>query len=101
MADDVRHRAIILPMVKTAEDVIREVCDLPEDERARAILKLVELFGMPEAPSDGDRAAREEAFAAELQRRIDRLDSGEDKPIPWEDVRAEALARVKATRKSA
>lgn len=45
--------------------------------------------------------ADEEAFAAELQRRIDRLDSGEDKPIPWEDVRAEALARVKATRKSA
>lgn len=88
-------------MAKTAEDVIRDVCELPDDERARALVKLADLFGMPESRSDRDPAAGEEAFAAELQRRLDRLESGEDEPSRWEDVRAEALAGLKAPRKIA
>lgn len=87
-------------MAKTAEELIRDVCALPDDERERFIVQLLDMFAPPEE-DPAVVAKREAAWAAELRRRIEDIDAGRDEGIPAEEVFAELRAELTARRKSA
>ena len=59
---------------------------LPREERARLAERLIE--------SLDDDPAVEEAWAAEIKRRLDAIDRGEVEMVPAEDVIAEARRRL-------
>jgi putative addiction module component (TIGR02574 family) len=65
----------------TAE-VYKQALDL--DERDRATLAGLLIESLEEEP-DNDLEA---AWKAEVQRRIEKIDSGDVEMIPWEDVKA-------------
>ncbi len=65
----------------TAE-VYKQALDLDERDRATLVGLLIE--SLEEEP-DKDLEA---AWKAEVQRRIEELDSGDVEMIPWEDVKA-------------
>jgi len=74
-------------MPATLEDISLEALVLPPDQRlvlARRLLDSVELEPEPGA---------EAAWQAEIARRIERLDSGDSRPIPADEVFAR-LRRV-------
>jgi putative addiction module component (TIGR02574 family) len=76
-------------MTKTAEAVLHDAMALPVAERAELTVELLaSLDGEPE-----DAAAVEAAWAAEIDRRVDRVPRGEAKGRPWEDVRADLEQR--------
>ncbi|HVT88858.1 MAG TPA: addiction module protein [Tepidisphaeraceae bacterium] len=63
------------------QTVIQEVMNLPESER----LELAEaLYQSVEGPSDPD--ARQ-AWSDEIARRLEKIDSGRGKVVPWEEAR--------------
>jgi putative addiction module component (TIGR02574 family) len=67
-------------MTKTAQDLLEEALKLDISQRADlAAGLLASLDGEPE-----DQV--EAAWAAEVQRRIDRIEAGTEKLLPWEDV---------------
>jgi len=71
----------MLPMSKIAADILTNAMQLPIAERAEiASALLASLDGEPEA-------AVETAWAAEIERRIERIKSGAAKGRPWEQVR--------------
>ncbi len=65
----------------TAE-VYKQALDLDERDRATLVGLLIE--SLEEEP-DNDLEA---AWKAEVQRRIEEIDSGDVEMIPWEDVKA-------------
>jgi len=68
-------------MSKVAEDILSTAMQLPILERAEiASALLTSLDGEPEA-------AVETAWAAEIERRIERIKSGAAKGRPWNEVR--------------
>lgn len=73
-----------------SKDVLYEleaaVLSLPKGERARLAERLI-------ASLDEDPEV-EEAWAAEIKRRLDGIDRGEIEMIPAEDVLAEARRRI-------
>lgn len=87
-------------MSKTAEELMREVFALPDDERERFIVQLLDMFAPPEEDPEVV-AKREAAWAAEIRRRIDDIDAGRDEGIAAEEVFAELRAELTARRKSA
>jgi putative addiction module component (TIGR02574 family) len=69
--------------------LFKEAAELTEADRAALAGLLIEsLESAPEAGIDA-------AWAAEIERRIKQLDSGEVKAIPWEEVRAKLWARFR------
>ena len=68
--------------MKSIVDVYKHALDL--DERDRATLAGLLIESLEEEP-DKDLEA---AWKAEVQRRIEELDSGDAETIPWEDVKA-------------
>lgn len=86
-------------MAKTAEELMREVFALPDDERERFIVRLLDMFAPPEQDPEVV-AKREAAWAAEIRRRIEDIDSGRSECIPAEDVFAKLDAKY-GRRKSA
>ena len=79
---------------------MRDVFALPDDERERFIVKLLDMFAPPEEDPEVV-AKREAAWAAEVRRRIEDIDSGRTELIPAEKVFADLAARRAARRKSA
>jgi putative addiction module component (TIGR02574 family) len=70
-------------MTKAAEDLLHDAMALPLAERAELAAELLaSLDGEPEE-------AVEAAWAAEIDRRVDRIRRGEATGRPWEDVRAD------------
>ena len=69
-------------MTRAAEQILRKALELDESDRATLAGLLIE--SLDAAQEEGWA----EAWAAEIQRRADQLDSGEVTTIPWEDVRA-------------
>jgi putative addiction module component (TIGR02574 family) len=68
-------------MTKTAQDLLEEALKLDVSQRADLAAELLaSLDGEPE-----DQV--EAAWAAEIQRRIDRIEAGTEKLLPWEDVK--------------
>jgi len=68
--------------------LLAEVLALPPEERRMFFEKLREVLEHPESAAK----AIEDAQFAEVERRWQRLQSGEDKPIPWEEVHARVFA---------
>jgi putative addiction module component (TIGR02574 family) len=78
-------------MAQSSADELRErALQLPADER---LALATELLDSVEGPEDPQWAA---AWAAELDRRVKELDSGTVKGIPWEQVRARILERIRS-----
>ena len=63
---------------------------LPADDR---IALATEILDSVEGPEDPKWAA---AWAAELGRRVNELDAGTVKTIPWEQVKSETLQRLRS-----
>jgi putative addiction module component (TIGR02574 family) len=74
----------------SAHLLLAEVLALPLEERRAFLEKLRESVEHPESVAK----VIEDAQVAECERRWQRIQSGEDKPIPWEEVRAELLAEA-------
>jgi len=81
-------QAYNLPMTQEATDLLKKAMTLSADERIALAASLMDSV---------DRAEEESIEAAwndEIARRIEDLDSGGVKPIPWEEVRAEIAAKL-------
>jgi putative addiction module component (TIGR02574 family) len=63
---------------------------LPADDR---IALATEILDSVEGPEDPKWVA---AWAAELDRRVNELDAGTVKTIPWEQVKSETLQRLRS-----
>lgn len=75
---------MIVGMNKAATEVLEAALALPDDERAKLAELLIEsLDGAPDA-------GQETAWAAEIERRLERIEAGVAKSLPME----EALARL-------
>jgi putative addiction module component (TIGR02574 family) len=74
----------------SAHLLLAELLALPLADRQAILEKLRESIEKP----DSVRQAIEDAQFAECERRWRRIQSGEDKTIPWEEVRAELLADI-------
>ena len=72
-------------MSELAQRLLEEALMLPEDERTKLAVQLLS------PPSD----EVEEAWRAELQSRVNQLEAGTAQTFTWEDVRAEALNRMR------
>src|SRR5207247_1658522 len=82
-------RSYLRPMRKSAmtptlEALYQAALALPEDERATLADRLLDSLP-PEVPSQ-----LHPAWRAELRRRATQVDSGEVKPVPWQEVRRQA-----------
>ncbi len=67
-------------MTKAAQNLLEEALKLDVSERADLAAEL--LASLDGEPDDQVEAA----WAAEIQRRIDRIEAGTEKLLPWEDV---------------
>ena len=68
-------------MSHTAEDVLTNALSLTAEERGKVAATLIE--SLDEQVDDG----ADEAWAAEIQRRLDEIDAGKVQLIPWEEAR--------------
>jgi putative addiction module component (TIGR02574 family) len=67
-------------------DIMKAVMDLPEDDREQLVEEL-------NATLHGGFASKEieAAWATEVERRIEEVESGKVKMLPWDDVQREIL----------
>lgn len=68
-------------------DLLNAALSLPESERADFAASLIRSLDSPNDPE------ADAAWAAEVQRRVESIDSGEAKLIPWDDVMASMSER--------
>ena len=68
-------------MSPTAEKLLQQVLTLDEKDRALVAGALIESLHEPGGPGV------EEAWDAEIRRRVEELDSGAVQGIPWKEVR--------------
>jgi putative addiction module component (TIGR02574 family) len=71
-------------MTTQSQELLRTALALPESERAQIAASLIRSL---DAGADEEADA---AWAAEIQRRIESIDRGEVRLIPWDDVIAAA-----------
>jgi putative addiction module component (TIGR02574 family) len=76
-------------MPQTVAELLQAALALPDRERAELAELLVATI--PSPPS-----SLHPAWAAELRRRTAEIDSGQMRPIPWEEVRGQVQAQVDA-----
>ena len=75
-----RHRRNIIPVTKAAEEILAEALNLDTRDRANVAAKLLaSLDGEPEEEVEA-------AWAAEVARRIEEIETGRVELVPWEDV---------------
>ena len=70
-----------------SEHILRSALALPESERAEIAASLIHSLD-----TETDEGV-DEAWAAEVQRRIESIDRGEVQLIPWDDVMREMRER--------
>ncbi len=75
-------------MSTEAENLYQAALKLPEDERYYLASRLLESV---EGERDPDY---EEAWSAEIARRIEEIDNGTAKMIPWEEVQAKLREKL-------
>jgi putative addiction module component (TIGR02574 family) len=73
-----------------ADEIRKRALELPADERLALASELIDSVEGREDPEWGA------AWAAELDRRVRELEQGTAKTIPWEQVRAEILERLRS-----
>ena len=76
-------------MTKTAEELLQQALD-PADQ-AELVQRLQENHQYEPISDDPEHAA---AWEAEIARRLEAIDRGESKPIPWEQVRDRLRQRL-------
>ena len=69
-------------MSPTAEELLKQVLTLGERDRASVAGALIESLHQEVDPD------AEEAWDAEIRRRVEELDSGAVETLPWSEVRA-------------
>lgn len=69
-------------MSQEAAELLKKALALPPEARAALAGSLLE--SLDDEPAD---EGVEAAWSAEIKRRIEELDSGKVKPIPWEEAR--------------
>ena len=74
-------------MQPSVVDLFNKAAELPEEDRATLAGLLIESLD-----TEIDEGV-EQAWQAEVQRRLSELDSGSVKTVPWESVRARILKR--------
>ncbi|MBI3014454.1 MAG: addiction module protein [Candidatus Tectomicrobia bacterium] len=77
-------------MATSAEDLYQKALGLSEEERAALAARLIE--SLDTEAEEGVEAA----WLAEVERRMEELDSGKVQSIPWEDVRARLFGKLNA-----
>jgi len=75
-------------MTQEANDVLKKALALPADDRAALAGSLIDSLD-PQAD-----ASVEEAWNDEVARRIEELDSGKAKTVPWAEVRRRVLLKL-------
>lgn len=76
-------------MTAATQSLLRQALQLSESERVEIAGALFESLGpTPEPEVD-------EAWRAEIRRRLAAIDSGQAEWIPWEEVRAEFRSRLR------
>ena len=80
------NKAISLEVVQ----ILERALELSAHDRGGLAARLIESLD-DRLPDEGV----EEAWGAEIQRRLDDLESGKAKTIPWEEVRQRALVRLR------
>lgn len=68
-------------MIRNRCDLLREALELPIDERAKLAAEIIESL---DGPFDEDA---EQAWDAEIDRRLAEIADGTAKKIPWSEVR--------------
>lgn len=68
-------------MTDRASQLLQQALSLSEEERAELASSLLE--SLEPAAQEG----AEQAWEAEVARRVDELDSGKVKPVPWPEIR--------------
>jgi putative addiction module component (TIGR02574 family) len=81
-------------MTRRASELFQKALSRSEEERAELACSLIESLD-----TTVDKAA-EAAWNQEIARRIEDLDSGKAKTIPWEAVRSRISAKFFASRKA-
>jgi putative addiction module component (TIGR02574 family) len=76
-------------MARTAEDLLEEALALNPGERADLAATLL---GSLDGPADADL---EEAWALEIARRVEDVETGRVATIPWTQARAQLLKRLR------
>ena len=74
-------------MARDLKELFSEAADLSENDRATLAGLLIESLD-PNPDPEVDRA-----WADEIARRVEEMDTGTVETIPWEKVRAELIAR--------
>jgi len=81
-------------MTRRASELLQKALSLSEEERAELACSLIESL-------DGAVGeAAEAAWNQEIARRVEDLDTGKAKAIPWEEVRSRISAKFFASRKA-
>ena len=73
------------------EQLIDEAMGLSEEQRAELATLLMDSIGAPDSMSEKS----DSEFIAELRRRADAVESGQSSSVPWEQVRARLLAKLR------
>ena len=87
------HRDTIRRMSRKAEKVLEEALTLSPPERADLAASLLD--SLDEQEDEGV----EQAWAREIERRIQEVESGAVKMIPWSEARRRLRARLDAARR--
>ena len=80
-------------MATSVEELYKKSLDLNERERAALAARLIE--SLDTETEEGVEAA----WLAEVERRMEELDSGKVQGIPWEEVRARLFRNLNASDK--
>jgi putative addiction module component (TIGR02574 family) len=72
-------------MMQPANELLVEAMRLPPSERGELAARLIESL---DPTTDNDIEA---AWSAEIQQRIEELETGKVKPIPWSEARLQIL----------
>jgi putative addiction module component (TIGR02574 family) len=75
-------------MTREANDLLEKALALPAEDRAALASSLIDSL---DAQTD---ASVEEAWNKEIARRIEELDSGKAKTVPWTEVRRRISAKL-------
>jgi putative addiction module component (TIGR02574 family) len=81
-------------MAISAEDLYQKALDLDERERAALAARLIE--SLDTEVEEGVEAA----WLAEVEHRMEELDSGKVQSIPWNELRARLHEKLKASNES-
>jgi putative addiction module component (TIGR02574 family) len=74
-------------MTEAGQNLLDQALRLSADERAVLAASLWASLETDSAPEI------EAAWAEEIRRRLERIESGEDQPVPWEELRGRLRAR--------